>query len=225
MPRLLIIDPSTHSSEPRGIETLSRHWTGETTLLLPALSPGDGPDASTGYDFDAAVLLGSRASVHDGFAWESALAQWLVPILSGAVRLPLLGICFGHQMIAHAAGALVGFAREDQSKLVGVGDSSLRGSRLLPDCSLRVVLSHCEEVKHLPAGFRCTSFREGIVADGIEHETLPLFGFQFHPEADADFLQARGVQVGHDDARMLLETSDRVIGAFMAQADSSRAPF
>lgn len=215
---LLIIDPSTHSSEPRGIETLARHWPGEAIALWPALCPGDGPDPSTGYEFDAAVLLGSRASVHDGFAWESALEQWLFPILSGAVRLPLLGICFGHQMIAHAAGAEVGFALEDRSKLVGVRHSSLRASRLLPDCTLRVVVSHCEEVKSLPAGFRCTAFRDGIVADGLEHEVLPVYSFQFHPEADAGFLEARGVRVGDEDARLLQETSERVIGRFMSLA-------
>lgn len=215
---LLIIDPSTSFPETRGIETIARHWQGERTLLQPALSPGDGPDERTGYDFEAVVLMGSRASVNDQLGWELALESWLAPILRGAVSLPLLGICFGHQMIAHALGACVGFAREDRSKIAGVGDSSLRGSRLLPDCSLRVVVSHCEEVKQLPEGFRSTAFRKGIVTDGFEHESLPIYSFQFHPEADAPFLEARGHQVGAEDCLQLIETSNRIIGAFMAAA-------
>lgn len=214
--RLLVIDPSTRSSETRGIETIAGHWPGEVVVLWPALCPGDGPEPGTGYEFDAAVLMGSRASVHDGLAWETALTAWMEPLLQGAIRLPLLGICFGHQLIAHAAGGAVGFAREDRSKLVGIADSALRTSSLLRDGSLRVVVSHREEVKSLPVGFRCTAFRDGIVADGLEHETLPIFSFQFHPEADDAFLAARGVSVGAGDARRLKATTERVVSAFVS---------
>lgn len=221
--RLLLIDPSTRFSEERGLQTLARYWPGDVVVSRPALCPGDGPDAGSGYDFDAVVLMGSRASANDDLPWERELGDWLAPLLAGSTPLPLLGICFGHQMIAHAAGGEIGFVRPDRSKLVGVEASELRASRLAHDVVLRVAVSHAEEVKRLPEGFRTTGFREGVMVDGFEHETLPVFGVQFHPEADGGFLEKRGVRVTDEQERALREASDKVIGGFFAVALRERA--
>jgi len=213
---LLIIDPSIARSDPAGIARISEAWQGEVKLLRPALQ-GDGPRADTGYDVSAVVVLGSRASVHDDLPWERELSAWLRPILSGQVRAPLLGICFGHQLIAHAAGGRVGFVRSDQSKLVGTADSSLQ-CRLLPPTTLRVVISHCEEVKDLPAGFHACSERDGVLYDGIEHDQLPIVSFQFHPEAGEEFLRRRGVQVDASEAEVIRSDSVSLLRAFAAMA-------
>jgi GMP synthase (glutamine-hydrolysing) len=161
------------------------------------------------------VVLGSRASVHDDLPWERELCAWLRPIVAGEVSVPLLGICFGHQLIAHVAGGSVGFVRPDHTKLIGTADSRIEHSRLLGPCTLRVVISHCEEVKELPAGFHPCSRRSGVCFDGLEHDRLPIFSFQFHPEAGEDFLRRRGVQVSAEEAAMLRDDSRRLLGAFM----------
>jgi len=192
-PRLLVIDPSIVYPETEGTATIVAGWGGEADVRMPSLRPGDGPGPGFGYDYDGVVLMGSRASVEDDHSWLRELAEWLDPLLDGRRALPLFGICFGHQLIAHRAGGSVGHVRPDRKILLGEETSVLEGGRLIPGrTELRVVSSHCEEVKALPAGYRVTARRAGILVDGLEHERLPVFGFQFHPEARGDFLGSRG---------------------------------
>jgi GMP synthase-like glutamine amidotransferase len=213
-PRLWIIDPSIKNPEEQGAEFVLEDWPGESRILRPALRPGDGPTPKAGYDADGFVLLGSAASVHDGLDWLASLSDWLGPLLDGTVARPLLGICFGHQLIAHSAGGRVGFLHADRSKRLGVETTSLEHGSLLPGRhSLRVVVSHREEVQALPEGYRITARRPGVAVDGLEHDSLPVYSFQFHPEALDDFARRVGVPVEGLDERVL-EDSRRVLGAF-----------
>jgi GMP synthase-like glutamine amidotransferase len=190
--RLLVIDPSIAYPEDEGTATILAGWAGEADVRQPALR-GDGPGPGFGYDFDGVVLMGSKASVDDGHPWLRTLCEWLDPLLDGRRPVPLFGICFGHQLIAHRAGGTIGPVHLDRHHLLGETSSVLEGSRLLPGRSeLRVVASHYEEVKSLPGGFRVTARRSCVPVDGLEHEELPVFGFQFHPEARGAFLESRG---------------------------------
>ena len=77
-----------------------------------------------------------------------------------------------------------------------VEESTLDGSRLLPDeSSLRVVVSHREEVKRAPDEYRVTASRGPVAIDGLEHRTRPVFSFQFHPEAGGEFASAEQVKM------------------------------
>jgi len=216
VPLLWVIDPSTDEPEDEGVEQILEGWPGESRLFQPALR-GDGPGPGSGYRADGLVVMGSRASVHDDLAWLARLSEWLRPILSGDVRRPLLGICFGHQLIAHLAGAEVGFVETSRRKLVGVEDSRQEGGRLLPAGTvLRVVVSHREEVKREPPEYRRTAFRQRSPIDGLEHESLPVWSFQFHPEARWDFARAAGIDPRAIDPRVV-EDSRRLLGAFRRQ--------
>src|ERR1044071_1515968 len=68
-PKLIVIDPSIAFPEDEGVREVVGDWPGETKVLQPGLTPGDGPKPSDGYDADGIVLMGSRASVHDTFSW------------------------------------------------------------------------------------------------------------------------------------------------------------
>ena len=169
------------------------------------------PRPGDGYSFDGVVLLGSAASVHDHLPWIQDLAAWLRPILEGTHPVPLLGICFGHQLIAQIAGGQVGFLREDRSKRVGVEESVLQDSRLLTGRNnLRVVVSHRETVEEAPNAYKVTASRPGVAIDGLEHEILPIFSFQFHPEARLEFAANAGI-----DAQEIDETLRRHSGALL----------
>ncbi len=50
-----------------------------------------------------------------------------------------------------------------------------------------------EEVKSKPEGYRIVSRRGAIAIDGLEHESRPVFSFQFHPEAGTEFAEYAGV--------------------------------
>ena len=213
--RLLVIDPSVAYPEDEGVAQVLSGWPAASLVLQPALKPGDGPGPGFGYGFDAVVVLGSRASVHDDLPWLEALGAWLDPVLRGRELLPVLGICFGHQLIAHRAGGEVGLIRPDGAKEVGLRETVLDGSRLLPGRrGLRVVVSHREEVKKAPPGYRVVAKRQGVDVDGMEHETLPIFGFQFHPEARDEFLSSQGLDPSCMDDAMRADCQ-RLLAAFL----------
>jgi GMP synthase (glutamine-hydrolysing) len=63
----------------------------------------------------------------------------------------------------------------------------------LPE-TLTVWESHCDEVKELPPGFVCTATNDVSEIQGMQHNSLPLFGVQFHPELfDADHPHGRTI--------------------------------
>jgi len=213
-PQLLVIDPSVAWPEDEGAAEVARGWPGEVRLLRPALRPDDGPRPGDGYDAAGVVLLGSRASALDDLSWLHDLGDWLSPILRGEAPVPLLGICFGHQLVAKLAGGTIGFVHEDRHVELGVRESTFDGSRLLPGHrSLRVVASHREEVKDLPPGYRIVASRKGVIADALEHERLPVFTVQFHPEAREEFLRKRGADPSLLDAGAVEENA-RLLATF-----------
>jgi len=212
--RLWIVDPSTHHAEDECAAAVADGWPGEVRRFLPALSPGDGPGPSTGYAADAIVVMGSAASVHDSPAWLGELATWARPLVVGDVVRPLLGICFAHQLFASLAGGRVGWIHADRHKEVGVEDVHVEGSRLLPEGgSLRAVISHAEEVQVCPPGWRVVARHPTRAAYGLEHAGLPIFSFQFHPEAGPQFAAHAGVAVEQLDDRQRAD-SERLLGAF-----------
>jgi GMP synthase (glutamine-hydrolysing) len=214
MKRLWVIDPSIREAEDEGVARILAAWPGESRVFHPGLRPEEGPGPGDGYDLDGVVVMGSAASVHDDQPGLEALSGWLRPLLEGSRAIPVFAICYGHQLVAHLAGASVGVLREDGSKECGIRETCLESSRLLPGRhSLRVVVSHREEVKTLPPGFRVIARRDGVRFDGLEHERLPIFTVQFHPEARDEFLRLRGLDPrGVDDK--LIADSERLIRAF-----------
>lgn len=200
---LWVIDPSLRNREDQGVRQVLDGWDGASRVFRPALDPGDGPAPGAGYAVAGVVLLGSAASVHDRSPWLSGLGAWIRPIVTGEIVVPLLGVCFGHQLVADVAGGEVGNLREDGSKLVAVSDTRMRGSRLLPgERDLRVVISHRETVRRPAAGFRSTAARDEVPFDGLEHEDLPVYSVQFHPEARDEFAGRAGLETSSIDSRV-----------------------
>ena len=215
--RLWIIDPSMDRAEEQGTAEILDGWDGDYRIFRPALRPDDGPGPGTGLDTDGVVLMGSRASVLDDLDWLKALVAWIEPLVDGTAPLPLLGICFGHQLIAHLSGAEVGFVSDDRVKRTGVETTVLEGGRLLPGrAELNVVVSHREEVKTRPRGFRAVARRTPIEIDGLEHETLPIFSFQFHPEAREEFARHAGIAESAIDDNVRRDNR-RLLAAFRQQ--------
>jgi len=95
--------------------------------------------------------------------------------------VPVLGICYGLQFMAHALGGKVRAAKHREyghAQVERVADSEIL--RELPS-TLEVWMSHGDEALELPTGFKLTAKTPSAVA-AIEHGEKRLFAVQFHPE-------------------------------------------
>ncbi|MBI3935030.1 MAG: glutamine-hydrolyzing GMP synthase, partial [Acidobacteria bacterium] len=95
--------------------------------------------------------------------------------------VPVLGICYGQQLIAHQLGGKVQPApnREYGRAQLSITDGA-RLFRAIPS-PLPVWMSHGDEVIELPAGFRETG-RTGTAISAIENLERNIYAVQFHPE-------------------------------------------
>ena len=97
--------------------------------------------------------------------------------------VPLLGVCLGHQCLAHVHGMDVGHAAEPVHGRVSTichdGEGLFNG---LPQ-ELRVVRYHSLVVKEVRGPFKVTAWDADGMIHGIRHLQRPLYGIQFHPES------------------------------------------
>ncbi len=142
-------------------------------------------------DVLAVVVTGSSAYVSDREPWSERAAGWLAELV--AAGTPLLGICYGHQLLAHALGGRV--ERNPRGREMGTVEVALLpeagGDPLFRDLGnpLTVQATHLESVTELPPGAR----RLGENALDPHHAFAvgaAAWGVQFHPEFDADVMRA-----------------------------------
>ena len=169
----------------------------------------------------AIILTGSSAMVTERLDWSERTAAWLPAAI--AAGTPLLGICYGHQLLAHALGGRV--AANPRGREIGTATVALTAAAaddplfggLGP--RLDVQETHVESVLAPPPGARILA---GNAAD--PHQAMAIgaraWGTQFHPEFDAavvrgyvagraDRLRAEGL----DPARLVAGARDSAAGA------------
>ncbi|MBL7251122.1 glutamine amidotransferase [Alloalcanivorax sp. C16-2] len=139
------------------------------------------------------VISGSHAMVTDEAPWMRRLMRWLEDALGQAEAPPMLGICFGHQLLARTLGGEV----DDHPLGMEVGTVALRlSTRARGDALLGGLwdqpwaqMMHRQSVLVAPPGVEvlasnghdsCQAFRYGS----------RVWGCQFHPEFSADVTRA-----------------------------------
>jgi GMP synthase (glutamine-hydrolysing) len=97
--------------------------------------------------------------------------------------IPVLGICYGLQLLAQYLGGAVepGQKREYGKGTLRVKDRSCALFAKLP-AALQVWNSHGDKLTKLPAGFRSVAVTENSAYAAIENRAAKMFGLQFHPE-------------------------------------------
>jgi GMP synthase (glutamine-hydrolysing) len=121
------------------------------------------------------ILSGGPSSVYDEDAPQ------LDPQLF-SLGIPVLGICYGMQLMAHHLGGKVEFSprREYGAATLHVMDGSRLFEGLGPQ--LDIWNSHGDKVTALPAGFHAAARTENSPFAAIENSERNLFAVQFHPE-------------------------------------------
>jgi GMP synthase (glutamine-hydrolysing) len=144
------------------------------------------PDAPAGV-----VVTGSSAMVSHREPWSERTGEWLVRAVER--ETPVLGICYGHQLLAHALGGVV--TRNPRGREIGtVMVRSLEPAR--QDALLGVWgaegpahVTHVESVLALPenAVRLAESDLDPVQAFAVGERA---WGVQFHPEFDAETVRA-----------------------------------
>jgi GMP synthase (glutamine-hydrolysing) len=127
----------------------------------------------------AVILSGGPSSVYD----EGAPAldpRWL------QLGVPILGVCYGLQLIAHALGGKVEPASHREYGAADMRVLNREGvlQRLEPHESTRVWMSHGDRLVKLPSGFKAIGESDACPFAAIANEDARIWGVQFHPEVE-----------------------------------------
>ncbi len=158
------------------------------------------------------LISGSAASVVGGPAWVEPLAADLRR--TATVPTPTLGICFGHQLLAHAWGGKLrcpatpsqvrGIRRVELQTL----DQPLLGGQK----SFDAAFSHRDQVTEPPPGWHILAASDYSPIQALAAPDLPLVGVQWHPEADRAMILDNPEPDPHHPWNQLLDSDLRNLG-------------
>ena len=157
---------------------------------------------------DAWLCTGSRYSAYDTMPWVGALARFIRDVHES--KKPFVGICFGHQILAHALGGKV--AKAPGGWGVGVLEVEILANEawMRPARErLRIQHMHQDQVMRLPPG--------SVVLGRSEHCEIGMFrigetmlGIEGHPEFTREFgealIRARMERIGKARGEAALES-------------------
>jgi GMP synthase (glutamine-hydrolysing) len=126
-------------------------------------------------DVKAVILSGGPSSVYDPDAPRADPALW-----SG--RLPVLGICYGLQLMAHELGGEVVPSQKREYGPATVTVTDADGLFAGIDREQPVWMSHGDSILRPPEGFRATAQTDSTPYAGLADPGRNLYGIQFHPE-------------------------------------------
>ena len=146
----------------------------EQNVYCEIIPPDATRDSVKDLDLRGIILSGGPASVYD----EGAP---LAPAWVFDSGVPVLGICYGMQLIAHQLGGRVAPAgeREYGFAVIQRNDKSVLFDGL--DDEIPVWMSHGDRIDRLPAGFRSVAYSENSPIAAASNDA-GVYGIQFHPE-------------------------------------------
>lgn len=138
-----------------------------------------------------AIITGSGAMVTDRLPWSERAASWIREAVDQA--LPLFGVCYGHQLMAHAMGGQVDYlpgGREIGTQLISRTDQAVtdRAGHALP-ANFRAHTTHEQSVLEAPAAARVLARSARDPHQMLRYGTHAL-STQFHPEFSAEVMRA-----------------------------------
>lgn len=189
-----------------------------------AVHEGDTPASID--DCDAWVISGSPASVYEELAWIGTGEEVVRSLV--AAEKPLLGICFGHQLMAQALGGVVEQAEVGWGAGVHHYDIVARPSGMEhAPASIAVLAMHQDQVTSVPADGDVWLRSDFCPNAGITYGER-AWSIQPHPEFTPRLVEAlcrdRRIRMGDDVADAAIAgLSDPLDGHLIAAADARRA--
>lgn len=140
-------------------------------------------------EFIAAIITGSHSHVNQRQAWIKQLKNWIVTARYS--NIPVLGICFGHQVIAEALGGSVQL--NEEGTISGVSNITLtkegQNDPLFKNtgATFESYSSHSYEVASLPLGASLLATSNDKMVESFKVDKI--YGVQFHPEFNAKIME------------------------------------
>ena len=176
-------------------------------------------------EVQAIVITGSASMVTERTGWMVQTAAWLRQAV--AEQVPLLGICFGHQLLAYALEGEGGY----NPRGLEVGTTTIRlVEEAMNDPLFKGMpgafpaqVSHRQSVLHLPPGARKLAASVKDPNQAFAYGKL-AWGIQFHPEFDARIIvsfiehyRQRLQDEGDSAERLLAEVTESPSSASLLQ--------
>jgi len=137
-------------------------------------------------DFDGLIITGSPAGVYEGHVWI-APAEDLVRRAAAAAR-PVVGVCFGHQLMTQAFGGKVEKSEKGWGVGVHVYDVIGKAEWMEPTQSRVACMAfHQDQVVTPPGGAKTMASSDFCPFSVLEYAQGPAISFQSHPEFAIDY--------------------------------------
>jgi len=96
-------------------------------------------------------------------------------------NVPVLGICYGAQLIARKFKGEVGTSNKREYGRAAFQQKPSKLFHAMEENS-QVWMSHSDTIRELPEGYHLIGSTESVEVAAYEHDSLPIFALQFHPE-------------------------------------------
>ncbi len=163
---------------------------------------------------DAYLVTGSSAGVYEAEPWIADLIAFL---RAARGRAGLVGVCFGHQVMAEAFGGQV----VKSPKGWGVGLHAYTLMEPVPvlasQTRLAAPASHQDQVVVLPPGARVLGASDFTPYGMLAYDDQPAISIQLHPEFEPDY--ARALIEARRGSRYADEQADQAVASYAAPDD------
>jgi len=179
----------------------------DPAMELTAYAAYKGALPSKPSDHDGYMISGSAASVFEDLPWIEPLMEFVRRCQSERVKM--VGICFGHQLIAHALGGKA--ERSENGWGFGIHQATITASPEWLDTKSKrydLIVIHQDQVVELPDGFTTLASND-FCPNSMMSDNDVMLGIQGHPEFSKEYCayraEARRELIGESKYQETLE--------------------
>ena len=210
-PSLMIIDPAVVTPSIESFNRISTVAPYNVTYHLPALYGTETILNTYDKNILGVIVLGSATSVNDKNKWQNEIEKILLN--AAEINVPILGLCYGHQLIGKIFGGEVGPLWHGEIKRgnrkVDIKKSPMWGSAN----SGELLYSHQDVVTKAPPNFDILASSKMVDIEAIQAKNKPIWGFQAHLEATEAFVKEHNLN--NESAKKCFIFGHRLLDTFI----------
>jgi len=208
--QLMVIDPAILTPAIESFNRIASIAPYPVTYHLPALYGTNSLNVFN-HNVRGIIVLGSAASVNDENKWQKDISNIIID--ASANCIPILGLCYGHQLIGHIFGGKVeplwSGEKKQGERIVRVKKSNIWGE----PSNGPLLYSHQDGITEIPPNFEIIADSDLVSTDAIASKSEPIWGFQTHIEATQTFVNEHHIPV--NDVRKSLKFGHSLLDKFI----------